>query len=142
MPAASVVIPAGALRFARAPRPGLLPATTQKAQISAGLSFCLDEKRGSRHPASMSIHEESTVVAERPVMGVFNNLVLFDQHVKQNSLGTILPELAKSWSWNEEGTELTFQLRDGVKWHDGKPFTAADVKCTWELLKGEGSEKL
>jgi len=93
-------------------------------------------------PASMSIHEESTVVAERPVMGVFNNLVLFDQHVKQNSLGTILPELAKSWSWNEEGTELTFQLRDGVKWHDGKPFTAADVKCTWELLKGEGSEKL
>src|SRR3954465_12239117 len=48
MPAASVVIPAGALRFARAPRPGLLPATTQKAQISAGLSFCLDEKRGSR----------------------------------------------------------------------------------------------
>src|SRR4051795_2171233 len=48
MPAASVVIPAGALRFARAPRPGLLPATRQKAQISAGLSFCLDEKRGSR----------------------------------------------------------------------------------------------
>src|SRR3954465_15175909 len=42
-------IPAGALRFARAPRPGLLPATRQKAQISAGLSFCLDEKRGSRH---------------------------------------------------------------------------------------------
>ena len=93
-------------------------------------------------PASMSIHEESTVVAERPVMGVFNNLVLFDQHVKQNSLGTILPELAKSWSWNEEGTELTFQLRDDVKWHDGKPFTAADIKCTWELLKGEASEKL
>src|SRR3954449_8957913 len=51
MPAASVVIPAGALRFARAPRPGLLPATTQKAQISAGLSFCLDEKRGSRQNA-------------------------------------------------------------------------------------------
>src|SRR3954462_13299126 len=49
MPAASVVIPGGALRFARAPRPRLLPATTQKAQISAGLSFCLDEKRGSRH---------------------------------------------------------------------------------------------
>src|SRR3954466_4889363 len=53
MPAASVVIPAGALRFARAPRPGLLPATRQKAQISAGLSFCLDEKRGSRHRPSL-----------------------------------------------------------------------------------------
>ena len=38
-------------------------------------------------PASMSIHEEATVVAERPMMAVFNNLVLFDQHVAQNSLG-------------------------------------------------------
>jgi peptide/nickel transport system substrate-binding protein len=34
-------------------------------------------------PASMSIHEEATIVSERPMMGVFNNLVMFDQHVKQ-----------------------------------------------------------
>src|ERR1700681_277361 len=61
-------------------------------------------------PASMSIHEEATVVAERPVMGVFNNLVMFDQHVPQNSLDAIVPDLAKSWSWNEDGTELTFPL--------------------------------
>src|SRR5258707_1307968 len=93
-------------------------------------------------PASMSIHEEATVVAERPVMGVFSNLVLFDQHVRQNSLNTIVPELAKSWSWSEDGTELTFRLHDGVKWHDGKSFTAADVKCTWELLTGKAVEKL
>ena len=45
-------------------------------------------------PASMSIHEESTVVAERPVMAVFNNLVIFDQHIPQNSLDAIRPELA------------------------------------------------
>ena len=37
-------------------------------------------------PASMSIHEESTIVAEGPMMAVFNNLVMFDQHVAQNSL--------------------------------------------------------
>src|ERR1700675_4103543 len=36
-------------------------------------------------PASMSIHEETTVVAERPMMAVMNNLVLFDHHVAQNS---------------------------------------------------------
>jgi peptide/nickel transport system substrate-binding protein len=93
-------------------------------------------------PASMSIHEESTVVAERPVMGVFNNLVLFDQHIAQNSMDTIRPELATSWSWNEEGTELTFKLRSGVNWHDGKPFTSADVKCTWDLLAGRSTDKL
>jgi peptide/nickel transport system substrate-binding protein len=93
-------------------------------------------------PASMSMHEESTVATNRPMMGVFNNLVLFDQHVAQNSPKSIVPDLATRWLWNEEGTELTLPLRQGVKWHDGKPFTAKDVKCTWELLQGKASEKL
>jgi peptide/nickel transport system substrate-binding protein len=93
-------------------------------------------------PASMSLLEESTAAALRPVMGVFNNLVVYDQHVAQNSMQSIVPELATSWSSNEEGTELTFPLRRGVKWHDGKPFTAQDVKCTWDLLSGKTSEKL
>ena len=43
-------------------------------------------------------------------------------------------ELATSWAWNEDGTELTFQLRRGVKWHDGKPFTAEDVDVHLGLL--------
>src|SRR5713101_9190944 len=93
-------------------------------------------------PASMSIHEEATPVATRPVMAVFNNLVLFDEHMPQNSLASIVPDLATGWSWNEEGTALTFPLRQGVKWHDGKPFTAKDVACTWDLLTGTASEKL
>jgi peptide/nickel transport system substrate-binding protein len=93
-------------------------------------------------PASMSIHEESTVFAEGPMMGVFNNLVMFDQHVKQVNLNSIVPDLATGWSWNEEGTELTLPLREGVRWHDGKPFTAKDVQCTWDLLMGLSSEKL
>jgi peptide/nickel transport system substrate-binding protein len=93
-------------------------------------------------PASMSILEETTVFAQRPMMGVFNNLVMFDQQVKQNSLQSIVPDLATSWSWNEAGTELTFPLREGVKWHDGKPFTAKDVRCTWDMLTGKSSDKL
>jgi peptide/nickel transport system substrate-binding protein len=93
-------------------------------------------------PASMSLLEESTAAALRPVMGVFNNLVVYDQHVAQNSMRSIVPDLATSWSSNEEGTELTFPLRQGVKWHDGKPFTSQDVKCTWDLLSGQATEKL
>jgi peptide/nickel transport system substrate-binding protein len=93
-------------------------------------------------PASMSILEESTRAAEQPMMHVFNNLVMYKQDVPQNSLQSIVPDLATGWSWNEEGTELTFPLHQGVKWHDGKPFTAADVKCTWDLLMGTGSDKL
>jgi peptide/nickel transport system substrate-binding protein len=92
-------------------------------------------------PASMSIHEESTIATLGPMMGVFNNLVMFDQHVPQNSLESIVPDLAQSWSWNEEGTTLTFTLREGVRWHDGKPFTARDVQCTWDLITGKSSEK-
>src|SRR5215469_14139971 len=92
-------------------------------------------------PASMSIHEESTIAVLGPMMGVFNNLVMFDQHVKQNRFESIVPDLASTWSWNEEGTKLTFILRQGVKWHDEKPLTGGDVQCTWDLLTGRASDK-
>jgi peptide/nickel transport system substrate-binding protein len=93
-------------------------------------------------PASMSIHEEATYSTVVPMMGVFNNLVLYDQHVPQNSMQSIVPDLATSWSWSEDGTELTFKLRHDVKWHDGTSFTAGDVKCTFDLLLGQAKEKL
>src|SRR5216110_330433 len=93
-------------------------------------------------PASMSILEEATNSTEIPMMGVMNNLVLYKQDVPQNSLQSIVPDLAESWNWSEDGAELTFKLRQGVKWHDGKPFTAKDVQCTWDLLLGKGEAKL
>jgi peptide/nickel transport system substrate-binding protein len=93
-------------------------------------------------PASMSILEEATNSTEIPMMGVFNNLVLYKQDVAQNSLQSIIPDLATDWAWNEDGSELSFRLREGAKWHDGHPFTANDVKCTWDLLLGKSQEKL
>src|SRR5215217_1421765 len=62
-------------------------------------------------PASMSIHEEALNSAQNPIMGVFNNLVLFRQDVPQNRMDTIVPDLATRWSWNTDMTALTFQLR-------------------------------
>src|SRR5215467_4310052 len=93
-------------------------------------------------PANMSMLELPTIQGEMPMMGVFNNLILFDQHKAQVSLDTIVSDLATEWSWNEEGTELTFKLRHGIKFHDGKLFTAADVKCTWDLLLDNTNDKL
>ena len=92
-------------------------------------------------PASMSIHEEATVFSQSPMMGVFNNLVMSDQHVPQVGMQSIVPDLATDWSWSEDGTALTFHLREGVKWHDGKPFTAKDVQCTWDLLIEKSADK-
>ena len=77
--------------------------------------------------------EEVDAVPARVTMGLFNNLVMFDQHVKQNNMQSIVPDLATGWSWSEDGTELTLPLREAVKWQDGRPFTASDVKCTWDL---------
>src|ERR1700726_3003999 len=94
------------------------------------------------NPPSMSMLDGVNLLAQRTTMGVFNNLVMFDQHVTQSSLQSIAPDLATGWSWNEEGTALTLPLRQGVKWHDGKPFTAKDVQCTWDLLLEKSSDKL
>src|SRR5260370_158439 len=85
-------------------------------------------------PPSASIHEEGTVSAVVPFMSLFNNLVLFDQNVARNSMDSIVPDLASSWTWSDDGKRLAFKLRQGVKWHDGKPFTAKDVPCTFDLL--------
>jgi peptide/nickel transport system substrate-binding protein len=112
-----------------------LPAMAQKARGILRI-FQYDS------PASMSIHEEALNSAQNPAMAVFNNLVLFDQHRAQNRIEHIQPELATKWSWSPDGTALTFTLRQGVKWHDGKPLTPADVKCTWDLILGRSDGKL
>ena len=128
-------------------RIGLTASVLLIAMTGAGTAFA--QKTGgilrvylTASPPTMSMLELPTIVGEMPMMGVFNNLIMFDQHVPQNSLQSIVPDLATDWSWSEDGTELTFKLRHGVKWHDGKPFTAADVKCTWDLMADKAADKL
>src|SRR6266404_9671710 len=124
------------------------------ALIAAGLALALAagapaQKAGGMlkvthrdNPPSASIHEEATISTVMPFMSIYNNLVVFDPKSKQNAPDHIVPDLATEWAWNKDGTELTFKLRDGVKWHDGKPFTSADVKCTWDMVKGGEDSKL
>jgi peptide/nickel transport system substrate-binding protein len=47
----------------------------------------------------------------------------------------IQPGLAKEWSWNEEGTELTLVFREGLKWSDGAPWTVDDIVFWWENIE-------
>jgi peptide/nickel transport system substrate-binding protein len=48
------------------------------------------------------------------------------------------PWLAVSWEYNDDKTELTYHLREGVTWSDGEPFTAEDVAYTLNTLRDEG----
>ena len=92
-------------------------------------------------PGNASIHEGATYSLNIPFMPIYSNLVIFNQHIAQNSVDTIQPELAESWAWSGDNKTLTFKLRHDVKWHDGKPFTSADVKCTFDMLMGKSQQK-
>src|SRR4029077_1590564 len=86
-------------------------------------------------PAGFSIHETATIMGLWPTMPCFSNLVLFDPLKPRETPETILPELAEKWSWQDGYRNLVFFLRKGVKWHDGAPFTSADVKYTFDVVR-------
>ena len=127
-----------AIAIAVAASSGLIVPTMAFAQKSGGVLRIYH--RGN--PPSMSIHDEATTSTIVPFSVVYNNLVEFDTRKPQNSIDTVKPELATKWAWDSAKTELTFTLRKGVKWHDGKPFSAKDVKCTWDMLLGKSKQRL
>ncbi len=131
-------------RAARATLAFVCFAATAGLGIASLASPVLAQKQGGTlriyhrdNPPSASVHEESTVSTNLPFMAIYNNLVLYDQTKPTNSVETIVPDLAQSWSWDATRTKLTFKLHQGVKWHDGKPFTAKDVQCTWNKILGK-----
>jgi peptide/nickel transport system substrate-binding protein len=103
------------------------PATAQDAPVRGGtLVVAITADPGHLNPAittSGATHTASELV--------YNGLVGRDER------GNPVPELAESWRIEQGGAVYRFRLHDGVKWHDGTPFTSADVKFTFEevLLK-------
>ena len=65
------------------------------------------------------------------------NQNIFNRLVKLNGADQVINDLAESYEFSEDGLTLTFHLHEGVKWHDGEPFTSADVKWTYDTAKAE-----
>ena len=66
-----------------------------------------------------------------------NMMVMYNGLVRKNlvdGLRTIVPELAERWEVSADGKTYTFHLRDGVKFHDGSPFSSADVVATFTKI--------
>jgi peptide/nickel transport system substrate-binding protein len=61
--------------------------------------------------------------------------LLFDTLVWRDASGETIPWLATDWSRSDDGLTWTFTLRDGVRWHDGQPLTAADVAFSFEYMQ-------
>lgn len=124
--------------FAIALAAGLALAEPAAGQKSGGVLRTYN----STNPPSASIVEEATIATAMGFSAVFNNLLIFDQSQPRNGLDTIVPELAESWAWDEARTKLAVKLRQGVTWHDDKPFTARDVQCTWDKILGKHPDQL
>ena len=71
-----------------------------------------------------------------PWSNVYNQIV---QYNWKEPTGQIVPDLAESWDISNNLLTYTFRIRDGVKWHDGRTFTAEDAKWGVEILKDSAS---
>jgi len=82
--------------------------------------------------AHYDLHQCATLACSAPLVPMFDGLVRFDPFEK--GFTVVAPDLARSWEVSGDGLTYTFHLRDGVKFHDGTPFSADDVKATYDRI--------
>ncbi|CAN5507996.1 ABC transporter substrate-binding protein [soil metagenome] len=105
-------------------------ASTCRKRNTDAVTIALSEKFTSFDTLTMTA---SDVAAERVRSLMFNSLV------KKDANFDYVGELAKEIKTSDDGKTITFILQDGVKFHNGKEFTSADVKYTFdELIKSNG----
>ncbi|MBI2154888.1 MAG: ABC transporter substrate-binding protein [Candidatus Rokubacteria bacterium] len=81
-------------------------------------------------PGRLDIHAESPLSVQQALAGVYSSLLHYDPDDPTKITG----DLAERWTVSPDGKAYTFHLRKGVKWHDGQPFSAADVKATFDRV--------
>jgi peptide/nickel transport system substrate-binding protein len=80
------------------------------------------------------------IVQNGPTQMVAGNI--YESLLRYDAALEPMPQLAKSWEISEDGLTYTFKLRDNVKWHDGEPFTSADVVFSADVFLRETNPRL
>jgi len=87
-------------------------------------------------PPTLDPHFSTSIATRNVSMHIFEQLVTRDER------NSVMPELAESWQVSADGLTYTFRIRTGVKFHNGKELTAADVKASFERYKRMGLAKV
>ncbi len=126
-PAWQVVMLAAAVVFGvQAWAPGMgWTAVPEKPQPGGELTFAV-----AAEPPSFDGHRETTFAMIHPVAPHYSLLLKFDA----DNYPKIVGDLAESWTVSRDGLAYTFKIRDGVRWHDGSPLTAKDIKATYDKI--------
>jgi len=113
----------------------IAPATTTEAGAAPTTAAPrpLKTVRFGYHAAATSADTLDPAYRTSSTDGLFQTLVA-EQLVRGDENLTPTPHLAENWETNSDGTEWVFKLREGITFHDGKPFVAADVVYTYQRL--------
>jgi len=97
----------------------------EKPQYGGTLTFAVAEE-----PPSYDPHKESTFAVIHPTRPFYNLLLNFDPGQYPKVVG----ELAESWTISTDYRVYTFKIHRGVKFHDGSPLTARDIKASYDKI--------
>lgn len=112
---------------------GILGGCTAEAQ---------DENKTQGGSAVLVVRATGDPLNYNPNLNANDNLYaaaqnMFHRLTKIDAANQVIPDLAKDWSWSEDGLMLTFRIREDVKWSDGTPLTSKDVKYTFDAMQQE-----
>jgi peptide/nickel transport system substrate-binding protein len=117
---------------------GLTLAIVVLLLVSAGTGAAQDKPRYGGvlnwfdygDPGRLDVHAESPLVVQQATAGVYSGLL----HRDPDDPTKIVPDVAERWTVSPDAKTYTFHLRKNVRWHDGQPFSAADVKATFDRV--------
>lgn len=111
--------------------------TSRRLCLALLVVSCARESNGGPNALRIPLINDPILnpVIAPDIGSVLINKVIFSALVRPDENLRPQPDLASSWSTSDDGLEYTFNLKSGVQWHDGEPFTANDVKFTFDQIK-------